>query len=97
MAAPYADLKARGSTAVVHDDFARDIEKGIKAHRQPWNPPSLGLVPDSSVLIAAERRRLTPEQAVQTAQNTVGEMPIVLCALIVAEMGHGIIGPTRRR
>jgi antitoxin (DNA-binding transcriptional repressor) of toxin-antitoxin stability system len=35
-----ADLKARGSNAVVDDDFAHDIEEGIKAHRQPWNPPS---------------------------------------------------------
>ena len=35
-----ADLKARGSTAVMDDDFARDIEEGIKAQRQPWNPPS---------------------------------------------------------
>ena len=35
-----ADLKARGSSAVMDDDFARDIEEGIKAHRQPWNPPS---------------------------------------------------------
>ena len=35
-----ADLKARGSTAVMDDDFARDIQEGIKAHRQPWNPPS---------------------------------------------------------
>ena len=35
-----ADLKARGSNAVIDDDFARDIEEGIKAHRQPWNPAS---------------------------------------------------------
>ncbi len=35
-----ADLKARGSNAVMDDDFARDIEAGIEAHRQPWNPPS---------------------------------------------------------
>ena len=35
-----ADLKARGSNAVMDDDFAHDIEEGIKAHRQPWNPPS---------------------------------------------------------
>jgi antitoxin (DNA-binding transcriptional repressor) of toxin-antitoxin stability system len=34
------DLKARGSDAIMDDDFARDIEEGIKAHRQPWNPPS---------------------------------------------------------
>ena len=35
-----AELKACGSTAVIDDDFARDIEEGIKAHREPWNPPS---------------------------------------------------------
>ena len=37
---PVAILKARGSNAVMDDDFARDIEEGIKAQRQPWNPPS---------------------------------------------------------
>jgi antitoxin (DNA-binding transcriptional repressor) of toxin-antitoxin stability system len=35
-----ADLKARSSTMVMDDDFARDIEEGIKAQRRPWNPPS---------------------------------------------------------
>jgi len=35
-----AHLKERGSTAIIDDDFARDIEDGIKAQRQPWNPPS---------------------------------------------------------
>jgi antitoxin (DNA-binding transcriptional repressor) of toxin-antitoxin stability system len=35
-----SELKARGSTATLDDDFARDIEEGIKAQRQPWNPPS---------------------------------------------------------
>lgn len=35
-----AELKSRRSTAIMDDDFARDIEEGIKAQRQPWNPPS---------------------------------------------------------
>jgi antitoxin (DNA-binding transcriptional repressor) of toxin-antitoxin stability system len=35
-----ADLKAWGSTVAIDDDFARDIEEGIRAYRQPWNPPS---------------------------------------------------------
>jgi antitoxin (DNA-binding transcriptional repressor) of toxin-antitoxin stability system len=35
-----AELKRRGSSAMIDDDFARDIEEGINAHRQPWNPPS---------------------------------------------------------
>lgn len=33
-----ADLKQRGSAAVIDDDFAKDIAEGIAAHRQPWNP-----------------------------------------------------------
>jgi len=35
-----AGLKARQSNAVMDEDFARDIEEGIKAHREPWKPPS---------------------------------------------------------
>ena len=35
-----ADLKSRGSDATMDDDFAGDIDEGIKTHRQPWNPPS---------------------------------------------------------
>jgi predicted nucleic acid-binding protein len=50
----------------------------------------LGLVLDSSVLIAAERQRLTHKQAIENVRATVGEVPIVLCALTVAEIGHGI-------
>jgi antitoxin (DNA-binding transcriptional repressor) of toxin-antitoxin stability system len=30
-----SDLKTRGSTAVIDDDFARDVAEGIQAHRQP--------------------------------------------------------------
>ena len=35
-----SDLEVRGSDAVIDDDFARDIEEGLRAQRQPWNPPS---------------------------------------------------------
>jgi antitoxin (DNA-binding transcriptional repressor) of toxin-antitoxin stability system len=35
-----ADLKARGSDAMIDDNFARDVEEGIKAHREPWKPPA---------------------------------------------------------
>ncbi len=34
-----AELRPRGCDATMDDDFASDIEKGIKA-QQPWNPPS---------------------------------------------------------
>jgi antitoxin (DNA-binding transcriptional repressor) of toxin-antitoxin stability system len=35
-----AALEASGSNAVLDEDFARDVEEGIKTHREPWNPPS---------------------------------------------------------
>ena len=35
-----AALEAGGAGAVVDEEFARDVEEGIKAHREPWNPPS---------------------------------------------------------
>lgn len=50
----------------------------------------LGLILDSSVLIAAERRKLTPEQTIESVRKTTGEIPIVLCSLTIAEIGHGI-------
>ena len=53
-------------------------------------PALLGLVLDSSILITAERRRLTAHQAIETVQKKVGEVSIVLCSLTVAEIGHGI-------
>jgi hypothetical protein len=37
-----AALEARGSNAIIDDDFARDVEEGITMHRDPWNPPSWG-------------------------------------------------------
>lgn len=52
--------------------------------------PILGLVLDSSVLIAAERRNLTAAQAIENIQKTVGEVPVALSSVTIAEIGHGI-------
>jgi predicted nucleic acid-binding protein len=54
----------------------------------------LGVVLDSTILIAAERRKVTPDQAIETVHATVGEVPIVLCSLTIAEIGHGIYRAT---
>ena len=54
----------------------------------------LGLVLDSTVLIAAERRKLTAAQAIENVQRTTGEVPVVLSAVTVAEIGHGIYRAT---
>jgi tRNA(fMet)-specific endonuclease VapC len=54
------------------------------------DPALLGIVLDSSVLITAERRKLTPADAIESVQRHVAEIPIVLCSLTLAEIGHGI-------
>jgi len=50
----------------------------------------LGLVLDSSVLIAAERKKLATPEVVQSIRQVIGDVPIVISALTVAELGHGI-------
>jgi tRNA(fMet)-specific endonuclease VapC len=50
----------------------------------------LGLVLDSSVLIAGERRKLTAAQVIEDVVKEVGAVPIILSVLTVAEIGHGI-------
>src|SRR2546425_12946907 len=54
------------------------------------DPAILGLVLDSSVLIAAERRKQTPAQIIEDVVKKVGAVPILLSSLTVAEIGHGI-------
>ena len=50
----------------------------------------LGLVLDSSVLIAAERKKLTTSEAIKTVREAAGDVPIVIFSMTVAELGHGI-------
>jgi tRNA(fMet)-specific endonuclease VapC len=50
----------------------------------------LGIVLDPSVLIAAERRKLTAAETIESVHRTIRELPIVLSAVTVAEVGHGI-------
>ena len=52
----------------------------------------LGLVLDSSVLIAAERAKLTTPKLMRNlrASAGVGDAPFVISALTVAELAHGI-------
>ncbi len=53
-------------------------------------PAILGIVLDSSVLIAAECSKLTPAQVIEDVVKKVGAVPVILSALTVAEVGHGI-------
>jgi predicted nucleic acid-binding protein len=50
----------------------------------------LGVVLDSSVLVAAERKNATTPEVIRSIRQTIGDVPIVICALTVAELGHGI-------
>ena len=54
------------------------------------DPAILGVVLDSSVLIAAERRKLTTPEAIRRIRTTIGDIAIAICALTIAELGHGI-------
>ena len=53
-------------------------------------PAILGVVLDSSVLITAERRKLTAAEAVESIQKRIGDVPLALSVVTVAEVGHGI-------
>jgi tRNA(fMet)-specific endonuclease VapC len=53
-------------------------------------PVVLGLVLDSSVLVAAERSKVTTPDAIKRVRAATGEVPIVICVLTVAELAHGI-------
>lgn len=50
----------------------------------------LGVVLDSSILVAAERKKLTTPEVIRSIRQTIGDVPIVIYALTVAELGHGI-------
>jgi predicted nucleic acid-binding protein len=50
----------------------------------------LGLILDSSVLIAAERSNLTSPQVIRSLRQSFGDSPIAISALTNAELGHGI-------
>ena len=50
----------------------------------------LGVVLDSSVLIAAERAKLTTPEVIKTIRSSIGDLIIVISALTVAELGYGI-------
>ena len=54
----------------------------------------LGLVLESSVLIAAERKNLVAAAAMQRVKEAIGNLPIVLSAVTIAEIGHGIYRAT---
>src|SRR5205809_1535332 len=61
-----------------------------------------GLVLDSSVLVAAERAKLTTPEVLRNirASADIGDAPIVISAMTVAELAHGIYranSPERRQ
>ena len=50
----------------------------------------LGVVLDSSVLVAAERQKLKTPDVIRSIRQALGDVSIVISALTVAELGHGI-------
>jgi predicted nucleic acid-binding protein len=52
--------------------------------------PLLGLILDSSVIIAAERKRQTVEEFLTLIGRTFGEVEIAMSAVTLAELVHGV-------
>jgi tRNA(fMet)-specific endonuclease VapC len=52
--------------------------------------PLLGLILDSSVIIAAERNRQTVEQLLTSVGQAFGEVEIAISAVTLAELVHGV-------
>ena len=52
--------------------------------------PLLGLILDSSVIIAAERKRQTVEDLLMCVGQAFGEVEIAISAVTLAELVHGI-------
>jgi predicted nucleic acid-binding protein len=52
--------------------------------------PLLGLILDSSVIIAAERKRQTVEELLTTIGHAFGEIEIAISAVTLAELVHGV-------
>ncbi len=52
--------------------------------------PLLGLILDSSVIIAAERRRQTVEELLTSVGQAFGEVEIAISAVTLAELVHGV-------
>lgn len=50
----------------------------------------MGLILDTSVLIAGERRRETATQVMERLLATVGEVEVALSVITIAELTHGI-------
>ena len=53
--------------------------------------PLLGLILDSSVIIAAERKRQTVEELLTSVGQAFGEVEIAISAVTLAELVHGVV------
>jgi predicted nucleic acid-binding protein len=53
--------------------------------------PLLGLILDSSIIIAAERKRQTVEELLTSVAQTYGEVEVAISAITLAELVHGVV------
>ena len=53
--------------------------------------PVLGVILDSSVIIAAERKRQTVEDLLTSVGQAFGEVEIAISAVTLAELVHGVV------
>lgn len=69
----------------------RPTEHGIQGGEPATESPFLGLILDSSVIIAAERKKQTAEQFLTAVRETCGEVEGAISAVTLAERVHGVV------
>jgi hypothetical protein len=82
--------KERGSNTTLDDEFGRGLETVVSSHRAALTPACVGLILDSSVAIAAERRGDTVQAFLQRVIATAGDQEAALSPVGVVELVHGI-------
>jgi hypothetical protein len=86
----------RGSNTTLDDEFGRDLETVVRTHCETAHAASVRLILDSSVAIAAERRRDTVQAFLQRVIDTAGDQEAALSPVGVVELVHGIHRETNR-
>ena len=82
--------RGHGSTVTLDGDFGRDLEEIINKPPRTAQPARMGLILDSSVVIAAERGGDTVEQLIERVVKLGGDQDAALSAVGLTELIHGI-------
>jgi tRNA(fMet)-specific endonuclease VapC len=85
-----AHAKRLRYTPIMDSDFAKDLQEIVDSHRKPVGSACMGLILDSSVIIAAERRRDSVADLLKRVLEQITDTESAISAVTVVELTHGI-------